>query len=721
MQKPKVLFIGKSSYLREALIKKLLETGYQVEVAKDGKKITSEAVNDFRFVVWFTESFTKNILHGGDTKIFLIVPYTLYTSTREIVDDSNITTIYVGDVWNTVQLATLTKQITKILFSFGSDRREFVFPVAAIPAPPKKVVKHKKISWKWGYIVLGIFLVPYLLFCLTLPGFYLAYSEIKTGNFDNSQNLLTFNSGLLIITNQVFSLYDSAPIVGRAFDSMLILSEVAGRAARMGLTGIDTIKTVKDLTTKIMGKEIYSPSILCNNLVLNLDYLYNQTTLLEGDINVLPKWQGRIINHYLSQTTFSDLEMKLNWGRTFARQLPAILGEGTPQSYLVLLQNNMELRATGGFIGSFAVVNLDGGRLTDINVSDVYSADGQLKGHVEPPTPIKNYLGEAGWYLRDSNWDPDFPTSATKAEWFLEKEIGKSVAGVITVDLETAKSILKVTGPIDLTDYGLTVDANNLYEKTQTQVEKDFFPGSIQKSGFLTALTKELLTRVATFKPNEDLSFFAGLNTNLQEKHIQVFLHNKDAQKFINAMGFDGAVIQPSCSGNCYADWLGMVDANVGVNKSNLFISRDANFKVSFIGDKIVRTLSINYANKATPALGDKARYKTYTRVLIPQDANIDASNVMSYGQSSQVQFDREDLSGRSEIGVLVEVMPGEKKTLRLSWSTLSSLDLNQTGEYRLYVRKQAGTLADPIAIEIGDKDQYNTSLSQDLFRTVTW
>ena len=218
------------------------------------------------------------------------------------------------------------------------------------------------------------------------------------------------------------------------------------------------------------------------------------------------------------------------------------------------------------------------------------------------------------------------------------------------------------------------------------------------------------------------MSLFKSLNTNLQEKHIQVFLHNKDAQKFVEAMGYDGAVVEPMCSDtNCYADWLGMVDANVGVNKSNLFISRDSSLKVDFSGGKMVRTLSINYDNKATPALGDKAQYKTYTRVLIPQGANIEYSNLASYGESAPLQFDRQEIDGRSEIGVLIEIMPGDKKTWQISWSTPNSLDLSQAGEYRLYVRKQAGTLTDPIAIEIGDKDQYNTTLSQDLFRTVTW
>jgi hypothetical protein len=166
---------------------------------------------------------------------------------------------------------------------------------------------------------------------------------------------------------------------------------------------------------------------------------------------------------------------------------------------------------------------------------------------------------------------------------------------------------------------------------------------------------------------------------------------------------------------------MGIVDSNIGVNKSNLFIKRDVQLGVSFSAGSITRNLTINYENTATPALGDKARYKTYTRVLVPVDAVIQRGGVVSYGQVSPVQIDRQDLEGRSEIGILLELMPGEKKSIQLNWSTVGNLDFNSKGEYHLYIRKQAGTLADPIAIEIGTLDKYNTSLSQDLFRTVSW
>ena len=723
MTKPKILLVAqRPSNLGNALINKLARSGYQVDIlTKDLNLKNIKNINDFRYIICLTDSVNQSIFSGFDTRILLVLPYSKYSSTRGAHNNPKVTTAYVGDIYNSQQLNLITNEIVRLLFSFGNGGREVIITKDVKPQKPMKRVKRNKIVLLTSALVAGFILLPYFIFLLSLPEFYLAVREAKKGNLNISQKILTVNAALLNCSTGIFGLYDKVPIVGVVFEPMFQLSAIAGRSSRIGQEAIDTVKITRDLTSKILGKEIYSPSNLSNNLVLDLDYLYNQMSLLQADLLVLPNWQKRILNKYVSENQVQDLVTKLYWSRSFARQLPAILGEGRPQSYLILFQNNMELRATGGFIGSFAVITMDGGRLTNINVTDVYTADGQLKGYVEPPAPIKNYLGEAAWYLRDSNWDPDFPTSAAKAEWFLEKEIDKSVEGVIAVDLEVAKSILKVTGPIKLADYGLMINANNLYERTQTEVEKDFFPGSTKKSNFLTALTKELLNRASVTKESESLSYLNSFYSNLQEKHIQIFLHNTVAQKFVRALGYDGAVVQPSCAGNCYADWLGLVDANVGVNKSNLFIKRDARLSIQFNKESITRSLTVNYENTATPALGDKARYKTYTRVLLPTDAEVGDGKIATYAQTLTAQLDIQNLQGRTEVGVLLEIMPGEKTSYQLIWSTPNNLDFDQKGEYRLYWRKQAGSLADPIAIEIGDLDKYNTSLSQDLFRTVTW
>jgi len=101
-------------------------------------------------------------------------------------------------------------------------------------------------------------------------------------------------------------------------------------------------------------------------------------------------------------------------------------------------------------------VEFKDGHIFSINHHDVDSLDAQLKGGVVPPKGIASYLNEKNWFLRDSNWDPDFPTSAVRAEWFIDKEIGESFDGVFAINYDPAK--------IDK-ENGIEDTVNNLIEK----------------------------------------------------------------------------------------------------------------------------------------------------------------------------------------------------------------------------------------------------------------
>ena len=166
--------------------------------------------------------------------------------------------------------------------------------------------------------------------------------------------------------------------------------------------------------------------------------------------------------------------------------LAKLLAEGEHKEYLVLLQNNMELRPTGGFLGSYARVSFTDGYLETIKVEDIYVPDGQLPGYVEPPAPIKQYLNSNGWLLRDSNWDPDFSQAAPIIEWFFEQGKEPEAEGVVAVNLFVAQDLMRAVGPVYLADYQETVTAENLFAKTQAHSEVGFFPGSTQKRDWLS-------------------------------------------------------------------------------------------------------------------------------------------------------------------------------------------------------------------------------------------
>jgi hypothetical protein len=467
-----------------------------------------------------------------------------------------------------------------------------------------------------------------------------------------------------------------------------------------------------------------------------LDYIYQQISLFQiltqdkAELGVLSAKQA------LQLVDFDKLKTISQEVSVLASNLPSILGLGTNKNYLILFENNMELRPTGGFIGSYGIANFGGGKLNGLTVNDIYSADGQLKGHIEPPAPIKNYLGEANWWFRDSNWDPDFPTSAERSEWFLNKEMDQQVDGVIAIDLQPIKNILSYTGPIFLPDYNLTISSDNLYEKTQEEAQANSFPGSRQKESFLTALSRTMITEISKMDPKDRILVLRAFYESLVGRHVQIYLHDQDSAMAINKLGWDGKIQTYSCGDTCYSDFFGDVEANVGVNKSNYFVKRRIDFKVNVDSQKITRQLTINLQNSANPALEASGVYKSYLRVMIPQNAEVLGVKISIGQNESSLLPEITQEKGRQEVGVLVDITPGQSKDIQFTWQN----DISQETvikSYGLFVRKQAGVDADPISIEftgMGSSESwpvfpltkdgvytYNTNLAKDFFARLSW
>jgi hypothetical protein len=348
-------------------------------------------------------------------------------------------------------------------------------------------------------------------------------------------------------------------------------------------------------------------------------------------------------------------------------------------------------------------------------------------------------LGEANWYLRDSNWDPDFPSTAKRIEWFLEKEIDTKVDGVIAIDLAVAKELVKITGPITLSDFNTQITEANLYEKTQLEVESDFFPGSYKKANFLGAITGQLLNEITSIEVQRLFPLGEALMKMLNERHIQLYVHDREVEKVITAHGYSGEVLVPHCTSNCYADFFGIVDANLGVNKANYFVERQINVETKFDQGVVDKKVSITYKNNASQGLGMGGVYKNYLRLLAPKEATSVEGFQVSGESINTAKVEVEEVGNRAEIATLLEILPSQKKTITLSWRVPTELDFTSQGEYRLYIRKQAGTDEDPLNLSYSPPFGlrvnswpsftltkngfyvYNTNLTRDLFVRLGW
>ena len=381
---------------------------------------------------------------------------------------------------------------------------------------------------------------------------------------------------------------------------------------------------------------------------------------------------------------------------------PQITGFRGPKTYLVLLQNSNELRPTGGFIGSVGLLHVEDGGVTDFTIQDVYAVDGQLKGHVDPPGPLKDLMGAEHWYLRDSNWNPDYFESATQSAWFYEKETGVAVDGVIALNVPVVVDLLKATGPIYLPDYNDRISADNFFGKSFYYTQHDSFPGSTQKSDFLGTLSRALLTTITSQKNINPILIFRAIATGLARKDILFMFTDANVEQLVEYFGWAGRMFQTEgCRGvdkvSCLFDPFAAVEANVGVNKVNYFMKRSANRDIVIAPDGTVsESYSLTLRNTSNESDVGKTKgvggpYLSYLRFYIAGDAlvndvTLDGQPVKSrdakqktvptvpYIETTQAP------DGARGIGVAFSVDPGVERTLRISYTRSARLSFGRGG-----------------------------------------
>ncbi len=264
-----------------------------------------------------------------------------------------------------------------------------------------------------------------------------------------------------------------------------------------------------------------------------------------------------------------------------------LLGGNGPRKYLFLFQNNQEMRATGGFIGSYGMLDIKDGRVRKFFVDNIFNPDGQLKENIVPPNPIMKI--SAAWSLHDSNWWPDFPRSARKATLFYEKTGGPTADGIIAVTPAVMQKLLEVTGPIEMPDYAVTLDADNFVAKTQYEVEEDYDKEENQPKKILADLAPIVLDKIFNSRDFGTLSkSLEAVLEGLGQKHILLYSENESLQKIISAQGWSGEILETS------NDYLSVVNSNINGYKTDGVIEEKISHEADIQEDgSIVDTVTI--------------------------------------------------------------------------------------------------------------------------------
>lgn len=417
----------------------------------------------------------------------------------------------------------------------------------------------------------------------------------------------------------------------------------------------------------------------------------------------------------------------LDNGLAVALSLPKILGASSdgPKTYMLLVQNEDELRPTGGFITSVGTFVVQDGKVISIEFTDSGELEDWSLPYPDAPWQLRDYMNSPVLVLRDANWYTDYPTTVRWVEYLYAYTNQHSVDGVIAIDQQVLVSLLRVIGPLMVKEIDVPITADNVVEYMREAKKFALYTESgVIRKPFIGQIGSAIIEKLILDKGKIDWRALGkAMLQNLRERHLLVQFDDPQISAVLADWDMDGAV-RPG-----QGDFLMVVDSNIGFNKTNAAVKGSLTYDVDLTDlSSPASTLVVFEENESSATrsciqyggldLGDKYPiyycYYNYMRVYLPAGTQLtDATphhipaDWMALKQSVPAQVDtlEEEIAGVQAFGTLVVVPGGQAENTRFQFALPPGVVQQKAGSnsytYSLKVQKQPGTQAVPITIRI--------------------
>jgi hypothetical protein len=408
------------------------------------------------------------------------------------------------------------------------------------------------------------------------------------------------------------------------------------------------------------------------------------------------EFRGRKIrsNIELIKDTITSFNSSLDDVSKFLTIMPTLMGMSGQKNYLIIFQNDKEIRPSGGFLTAYAIFTFDKGRITGTSASDSYfiDIDNKLSYYDPAPAIVTKYLklSDNKLFFRDANLSPDFKESMAAVEriWNRSTKVPK-VDGIIALDTHFVEKMLEMLGEVNIPGYTKFTKDNVVYElELFSSIRGTKLEKRQGRKDLIGLLMQQLLQKAFSAGGKQYLNLISGGWQEATEKHMLFSFHNPDAQALAEKLNFAGRIREFD------GDYLHINDANFGGLKGNWFIKEDVEKYVVVQNDRVISTLKIDYENTGKYDRDLNTGYRDYVRVYVPL-----GSKLISSDGSIEPVTTGEDL-GKTYFSGYVAVDPLQKVRITLKYESPRSAIQNNT--YKLLVQKQPGTNNFKYSVKVG-------------------
>jgi hypothetical protein len=414
-------------------------------------------------------------------------------------------------------------------------------------------------------------------------------------------------------------------------------------------------------------------------------------------------------------TLDQGLELVIPW----LHILPEAGGFNGPRTYLVILQNNGELRPTGGFWGTYGALTVRDGEVESIETDDIYALDVLAIGNIDtqPPEALKKYLGVDTWYMRDINWSPDVPAAVQDGFAAYDRQTSfansptdtgtlpvQDFDGAILVTPQVGERLLAALGPATIGDVLFT--DKTLFDVLEYEVEVGFRDKEIareDRKDIVGTLINILLDRIQDGGAELMPALIQVGVDSLDEQDLVFYHESPDLQRIFEQHNWAGDVRVSARN-----DHFMVIDANMAALKTDAVMERSYRYSLEKLFDgRYQATLQINYDH---PGGFDyrTTRYRTFTRVLVPHGSELvrvdgaleDDRLKNPSGKSGTVQVSQ--AFGATVFGAFTSVEPGTTGSMTFNYILPHHIaEQIENGSYALSVQRQIGVGNVPLTLEL--------------------
>jgi hypothetical protein len=637
------------------------------------------------------------------------------------------------------------KNIDKLLFdvkqsdkNFGRKTSQPAGFVISLKKPEKRQSRIKYIL-SFGLIAVIIALGSIVIFAKTAFNGYLdyavfqiqnikgAFSEMKTGQLKISLQDLSNEIKNLELKSENLGVMDLLSLIGKfnsslkevpgAFKNISAISEKASQIA-------DDIDYLKNNALQFIfnqkGEELITR---LDSLENNLFSLENLSSDFKNQAIKIKKINSKLASIYdVFDKNYLAISLNIYKSQKIVSALSSLLKSPDNVNVLLLFQNPTEIRPGGGFLGSFGYITLNKGSIKEIKIDDIYNADRQLDVKISAPRELTGITTE--WGARDANWFFNFPDSAKKVAYFLEnsKLFSNSQTefkNVISINTNILKSLIEITGPIELPAYNLTIDSNNFLPELQREVEagQDKKPGQNPKK-ILSVLTPILIDKLKNLDDAGKIKLIEVLKEASVNKDIMAFSEDENLQKVFLELGLAGQLF--TIPNNFNGDYLAIANGNVGGGKSDAFIDQQIKLKSQILDNGAIAdelTMTRMHSGQNEKDWWYKATNKDYAKIFIPENSEVsDAIGANSSPYSTQTKpavgfktdpdleaIEKKSVfnknlkiwegveNNRKYVGAWIITSAGKTNTFTLNYQQNKKIEIQNNSEFTFIFDKQSG------------------------------